>query len=274
MKLKKLNIPLVKDTIDKKDIKRLIKWLKTNPRLTKSDRTIDFEKKWTKWLGVKYSIFLNSGSSANLAMIYALILSKKLKNNKIVVPALSWVTSVSPIINFNLQPILCDSDKETLSIDLKHLEEIFLNENPAALMLIHPLGFPNDMDSIIKLCNKYDVILLEDSCETIGTTYNNKLMGTFGLLSSFSFYFGHHISTIEGGMICTNDEELYKIILSIRSHGWDRDLPEDEQKKLRTKYNIILSITNMLINNKNLNNKLIVNKKAIIEISNKSIIII
>lgn len=238
MKLKKLNISLVKDTIDKKDIKNLIKWLKTNPRLTKGDRTIEFEKKWSKWLGVKYSIFLNSGSSANLAMIYALMLSKKLKNNKIVVPSLSWVTSVSPIINFNLNPILCDSDKETLSIDLKHLEKIFIDENPAVLMLIHPLGFPNDMNSIIKLCNKYDIILLEDSCETIGTTYNNKLMGSFGLISTFSFYFGHHISTIEGGMVCTDNEELYKIILSIRSHGWDRDLPEDEQKRLRNKYNI------------------------------------
>ncbi|MCK9445475.1 DegT/DnrJ/EryC1/StrS family aminotransferase [bacterium] len=238
MSLKKLNIPLVKDTIDFGDIKQLISWLETNPRLTKGDRTLEFEKKWSKWLGVKYSIFVNSGSSANLAMIYSLLLSGRLKNKKIVVPSLSWVTSVSPLINFNLEPILCDSDKENLSIDINNLEQIFIKDNPAALMLIHPLGFPNDMNPIIDLCNKYDVIILEDSCETMGSKYNNKLMGSFGLMSTFSFYFGHHISTIEGGMICTDDVDLYKIILSIRSHGWDRDLPKDEQEYLRKKYNI------------------------------------
>jgi CDP-6-deoxy-D-xylo-4-hexulose-3-dehydrase len=238
MNSKKLNIPLVKDTIDGDDIKRLIGWLETEPRLTKGEKTIEFEKKWSKWLGVKHSVFVNSGSSANLAMIYALLLSGKLKNDKIVVPSLSWVTTVSPIINFNLEPILCDSDKDTLSIDLIHLEKIFIEHNPSALLLVHPLGFPNDMDNIQKMCDKYNVIVLEDSCETIGTKYNDKLMGSFGLMSSFSFYFGHHISTIEGGMISTNDDDLYKIILSIRSHGWDRDLPESEQKKLRSKYNI------------------------------------
>jgi len=194
MKLKKLNIPLVRDTIDFKDIKKLIKWLKTNPKLTKGEKTIEFEKKWSNYLGIKYSVFVNSGSSANLAMIYALVLSNRLKNNKIVVPALSWVTTVSPIINFNLEPILCDSEKDYLSLDINHLEEIFKEHNPAVLMLVHPLGFPNDMNTIIKLCDEYDVLLIEDSCETIGTTYNNKLMGTFGLLSSFSFYFGHHMS--------------------------------------------------------------------------------
>lgn len=238
MNSKKLNIPLVKDTIDGDDIKRLISWLETEPRLTKGEKTIEFEKKWSKWLGVKHSVFVNSGSSANLAMIYALLLSGNLKNKKIVVPSLSWVTTVSPIINFNLEPILCDSDRNTLSIDLVHLEKIFIEHTPSALLLVHPLGFPNDMDKILELCNEYDVLLIEDSCETIGTTYNNKLMGSFGLLSSFSFYFGHHISTIEGGMICTDDEELYKIILSIRSHGWDRDLPKDEQDRLRKNYNI------------------------------------
>ena len=194
MSLKKLNIPLVKDTIDFEDIKHLISWLETNPRLTKGNKTIEFEKKWSEWLGVKYSIFVNSGSSANLAMIYSLLLSGKLKNKKIVVPSLSWVTSVSPLINFNLEPILCDSDSKNLSIDLIHLEQIFIKDNPAALMLIHPLGFPNDMNQIIDLCNKYDVIILEDSCETMGSKYGDKLMGTFGLISTFSFYFGHHMS--------------------------------------------------------------------------------
>lgn len=236
--LKKLEIPLVRDTIDTNDIKRLISWLETEPRLTKGEQTLKFEKKWSKWLGVKYSVFLNSGSSANLAMMYSLVLSGRLRNKKIVVPALSWITSVSPIINFGLTPILCDTNRDHLSIDIDKLEEIFIKETPSTLLLVHPLGFPNDMDPIIELCKKYNVMVLEDSCETIGTKYKNKLTGSFGLMSTFSFYFGHHISTIEGGMISTNDEELYKIILSIRSHGWDRDLPKDEQERLRNKYNI------------------------------------
>jgi CDP-6-deoxy-D-xylo-4-hexulose-3-dehydrase len=105
-------IPLVKDTVDKKDIKTLIKWLKTNPRLTKGDLTIEFEKQWSKWLGVKYSVFINSGSSANLAMIYSLILSNRLKNNKVIVPSVSWVTTVTPIMQLGLEPIICDCDKD------------------------------------------------------------------------------------------------------------------------------------------------------------------
>jgi len=238
MTLKNLNIPLVKDTIDKKDIKLLRKWLKTNPKLTKGSLTIEFEKKWSKWLGVKYSVYLNSGSSANLAMVYSLILSKRLKNNKIVVPSVSWVTTVSPTIHLGLTPILCECDKDTLGIDLEHLEYLCKTENPSSLIIVHALAFPNKMDEILEICNKYDVQLLEDSCESIGTEYKGNKTGTFGLMSSFSFYFGHHMSTIEGGMVSTNNEELYNILLSIRSHGWSRDLEENEQTKLKNNYNI------------------------------------
>lgn len=238
MILKNSKIPLVRDTIDKKDIKELIKWLETNPRLTKGKLTIEFEKKWSKWLGVKYSVYLNSGSSANLAMVYAIILSKKLKNKKIIVPSVSWVTTVSPTIHLGLKPILCECDKDTLGIDIDNLEYLCKTEKPSSLIIVHSLAFPNKMDEIREICDKYDVILLEDSCESIGSEYKNKKTGLFGLMSSFSYYFGHHMSTIEGGMVSTNDEELYNILLSIRSHGWSRDLEEEEQKKLKEKYNI------------------------------------
>jgi len=231
-------IKLVQDTIDRNDIKALIKWLENNPQLTKGNLTVEFEKKWSEYLGCKYSVFINSGSSANLAMFYSLILSNKLRNKKVIVPAVSWVTTVTPVIQFGLEPIMCDCDKDNLGLDLDCLKSIIEKEKPSALILVHVLGIPNSLNEIIKLCEENDVMILEDTCESIGSKYGDKKLGTFGLMSSFSFYFGHHMSTIEGGMICTDDEDLYYILLSIRSHGWDRDLPEHKQKELREKYNI------------------------------------
>jgi CDP-6-deoxy-D-xylo-4-hexulose-3-dehydrase len=233
-----MKINLVKDTIDTIDIADLIKWLETNPKLTKGPLTIEFESAWSNWLNKKYSVFVNSGSSANLAAIYALILSGKLKNKKIVVPAVSWVTTVTPVIQFGLEPIMCDCDLDNLGLDIEHLKEIIKNDNPAAIILVHVLGFPNHMKEIIELCNEHGVLLIEDTCESIGSKYQNKTLGTFGILSTFSFYFGHHMSTIEGGMISTDNEDLYHLLLSIRSHGWDRDLPLLKQNELRKKYDI------------------------------------
>jgi len=233
-----MSIKLVKDTIDIEDINKLIEWLKTNPRLTKGNLTTEFEKKWSEWLGVKYSVFVNSGSSANLAAVYSLLLSGKLKNNKIIIPAVSWVTTVTPAIQLGLNPIMCECDIDNLGLDINHLKKIVREENPSSIILVHVLGIPNHMDEIIKICKENDILLIEDTCESIGSKYNNKLLGTFGNLSTFSFYFGHHMSTIEGGMISTDDEDLYHILLSIRSHGWDRDLPEKKQKELRKKFDI------------------------------------
>jgi CDP-6-deoxy-D-xylo-4-hexulose-3-dehydrase len=231
-------IPLVKDTINQTDIDNLIEWLKTNPKLTKGDLTVQFEKEWSEWLGVKYSVFLNSGSSANLAMIYSLILSKKLKNNKIIVPSVSWVTTVTPAIQLGLEPIMCDCDKDNLGLDIEHFKKLIKEHNPSSVIIVHVLGIPNHMDEIIQLCKENDIILLEDTCEAIGSKYNDNKVGTFGIMSSFSFYFGHHMSTIEGGMVSTNDEDIYHLLLSIRSHGWDRDLPESKKIELREKYNV------------------------------------
>jgi CDP-6-deoxy-D-xylo-4-hexulose-3-dehydrase len=233
-----MSIKLVKDTINFDDVSNLIEWLKTNPRLTKGNLTVEFEKKWSEWLGVKYSVFVNSGSSANLAGIYSLILSERMRNKKIVVPAVSWVTTVTPAIQLGLEPIMCDCDENNLGLNIDHLKQIIKDENPSAIILVHVLGLPNHLDEIISLCKENDILLIEDTCESIGSKYNGEKLGTFGDLSTFSFYFGHHMSTIEGGMVSTNDEDLYHILLSIRSHGWDRDLPQKKQVELREKYNI------------------------------------
>ncbi len=236
--MQKYNIPLVKDTINQEDIQKLIGWLLTNPRLTKGDLTKKFEEEWSKWNGSKYSIFVNSGSSANLLMVYALLASGKLKNKKAIVPAVSWVTTVSPFIQFGLDPMLCDCDKDNLGLDVNHFEELCQKHNPSVAIIVHVLGHTGNLNKILEICKKYDVILLEDCCESHSSQYEGRKVGTFGKMGSFSFYFGHHMSTIEGGMVVTDDQDLYNIMLSIRSHGWSRDLESVYAKSLKEKYKI------------------------------------
>jgi len=231
-------ITLVKDTIDNNDIDRLVDWLKTYPRLTKGPVTLDFEKKYSEWLGTKYSVFVNSGSSANLLMLSALQQGEYLKNNKVVVPSVAWATDLAPVIQLGLEPVLCDSNMEDLSADLGHLEKIFREESPSVLMFVSVLGLVPNMDKIVKLCDEYNVILLEDTCESMGCEYKGQKLGTFGKMSSFSTFFGHHISTIEGGIISTDDFELYELLLSIRSHGWDRDLSVETQFQLQQDWDV------------------------------------
>ncbi len=232
-------IKLVSDTIDRQDINALVEWLQQDPipRLTKGDLTKQLEEKWAKKIGTKYSVFVNSGSSSILLTLAALKESGRLKNNKIVVPALSWATDVSSPMLLGYDIIMCDCNLSDLSCDLKALEKIFQQENPATLILVSPLGLVPNMLDVTNLCAKYDVTLLEDVCESMGSKYQQQYLGSFGLVSFFSMYFGHHLSTIEGGFINTDDEDLYHLLLMIRSHGWDRDLPKEKQKELREQHN-------------------------------------
>ena len=231
-------IKLVNDTINNNDIDQLVDWLKTYPRLTKGQLTLDLENKWSNWLGVEHSIFCNSGSSANLLMLWALVEAGRItRDAKIVVPSVAWATDLSPVMQLGMTPILCDSNMEDLSVDVNHLEKIFKETKPDVLLLVSVLGLVPNMSHILYLCKKYNVILLEDTCESMGSEYHDKKLGTFGLMSSFSTYFGHHISTIEGGFVSTDDEELYEVLKSIRSHGWDRDASPEYSKQLRSKWN-------------------------------------
>lgn len=229
-------ITLVKDTIDKDDVDNLIEWLKTYPRLTKGPKTIEFEEKWSEWIGCKYSVFVNSGSSANLLMLYALKVMGNLRNDKVVVPALAWATDMAPVIQLGFDPLIADCNLKDLSVDLEQLESIFYHHSPAAMILVSVLGLSPDMEKVVALCKKYGVTLLEDNCESQGTEFGGTRLGNFGLMSSFSTYFGHTMSTIEGGMVCTNDKEVYDLLKMLRSHGWDRDLDEDKQRELRDKW--------------------------------------
>ncbi len=229
---------LAQDTISKKEIVSLTKWLLKDNQLTKGRLTIEFEKKFSKFINSKYSIFVNSGSSANLLILSALLESGRLKNKKAIVAGVSWVTTVTPFMQLNFDIDLCDCDVNNLGVDLDHFEYLCKKNKPSVAMLVNVLGHPNDIYKIKKICKKYDVILLEDSCEALGTKLEKKKIGTHGLLSSFSFYYGHHISTIEGGMVITDDFDLYNIMLSIRSHGWSRDIHKRAKKKLLKEYKV------------------------------------
>jgi CDP-6-deoxy-D-xylo-4-hexulose-3-dehydrase len=232
-------IKLVSDTVDKNDINSLVEWLSKDdiPRLTKGDLTWELEKKWAKKIGTKYSVYVNSGSSSIFLTLATLKETNRLKNLKIVVPSLSWATDVSSPMLLGYETIMCDCNFDDLSCDLDKLETIFKKENPSTFILVSPLGLVPRMSEIVELCNNYGVILLEDVCESMGSKYKGDYLGSFGYASFFSMYFGHHISTIEGGFINTNDEDFYYNLLMMRSHGWDRDLPKKIQDKLRKKYN-------------------------------------
>lgn len=231
-------IKLVSDTIDREDINSLVEWLSQDeiPRLTKGELTWELEKKWAKKIGTKYSVFVNSGSSSILLTLATLKETNRLKNLKIVVPSLSWATDVSSPMLLGYDTFMCDCNLEDLSCDLKKLEDLFIKENPSVFILVSPLGLVPNMEKVIDLCEKYEVILLEDVCESMGSKYQGKYLGSFGFASFYSMYFGHHLSTIEGGFINTDDEGFYHQLLMMRSHGWDRDLPEKVQKEIRESY--------------------------------------
>mgnify|MGYP003108827458 CR=1 FL=1 len=228
-----IKYPLAKETINDEDVNALCDWLKSYPRLTKGQLTWDVEEEWAKYIGTNYAIFNNSGSSANLLMIYAAIMAGRIPNKKIVVPSVGWVTTISPAIQFGLQPIMCGADPKTFGIDLDQLEEICERERPDAVIFVQVLGVPHYRERMLALKEKYGFILLEDACAALGASYSDGAMvGTVGDMSSFSFYFGHQLSTIEGGMVNTDDKELYEILLMLRSHGWGKDLPQETYDRL------------------------------------------
>jgi len=228
-----IKYPLAKETINGEDIDALCTWLKSYPRLTKGELTLEVEADWASYIGSKYAVFNNSGSSANLLMIYTAIMCGKIENKKIVVPSVGWVTTISPAIQFGLEPIMCGACPKTFGIDLDELEEICERDRPDAVIYVQVLGVPHHRERLLALKEKYGFFLMEDACAALGASYNDgQMVGTIGDMSSFSFYFGHQLSTIEGGMVNTSSKELYDMLLMLRSHGWGKDLTGDTYDKL------------------------------------------
>ena len=207
----KFNFPLMENNILKIDIEKVIKFLKTLPILTQSKKVYEFEKKWSKWLGVKYSVFVSSGSAANFISLASIKQFKK--NGEIIVPPLIWPSDVMAVINNGFKPKFVDINLSNLSMNNEQIKKA-VTKNTAAVFLTHAQGFNGLTDDLIKFLKKKKIILIEDVCESHGAKFKNRKLGTFGLISNFSFYYAHHLSTIEGGMICTNDKEVYEYLIA------------------------------------------------------------
>jgi CDP-6-deoxy-D-xylo-4-hexulose-3-dehydrase len=189
----------------------------------------EFEKRFAAYFGSKYAIMVNSGSSANLLAIAALCYSGKLKKgDEVIVPAVSWSTTYYPISQLGLKLRFVDIDRETLNIDLDKIEDA-ITENTKAIFAVNLLGNPNHFDKLNSICENNDLLLIEDNCEALGAKFNNKHCGTFGIVGTFSTFFSHHICTMEGGVVATDDEKLYHFMLAIRAHGWTRNLPKNSK---------------------------------------------
>lgn len=236
-----INWQLINDSITQEDKQQLIDYISVdNVRFTQGSKVKEFENAWSEWLGVKHSVFVNSGASANYIMVSIL---KELKGTgEVIVPTLGWVSDVSPIVNLGLKPVFVDVSLETFSTDLEKIKPL-VNKNTIGVTLVHCLGFNAITNELVDYCKENDLFLIEDCCESHGVTYEGKKVGSFGDVSNFSFYFGHHMTTIEGGMVCTNDEEIFQYAKMFRSHGMTRldYLQHDElgtklQKKYETLY--------------------------------------
>ena len=231
----RLIYPLTESVLEKADLNAAIKVINSK-KITMGEKTKKIENYFNKKIVKINSLMVNSGSSANLLIFQCLInpMVKKLKaGDEVLVPAICWSTSLWPIIQSGLKVKFVDIDIETLNISLLDLEKK-VSRKTKALMLVHALGNCADMTKLTDICKKNNIILIEDTCEALGSTFKNKPLGTFGEFSSFSFYYSHHITSGEGGMVCTKNSKYFEIIKSLRSHGWSRDLTKS--KKIANKY--------------------------------------
>ncbi len=234
-------IKLIKSTFYREatTTRALKQFLGQAPILSFNTHCQGFETAFAKWQGTQQAVFVNSGSSANLAIIQALLnLGRLKKGDAVGFSAVTWSTNVMPLIQLGLNPVPIDVELDTLNISPQQLEKTLTKIPLKAVFITHLLGFCDDMAGIAKLCQDRNLILLEDTCEAMGSVYQGKKLGNFGLASTFSFYVGHHMSTIEGGMICTNDEELAVMLRIVRAHGWDRNLAEADQAKVRSQFKV------------------------------------
>ena len=234
MKDLKLSLPLMSDNIDREDVDCLIEFLQQEPipRLTNGPKVIEFEENWSKWLGVKHSVFVNSGTAANELTMLALKYMYP-DGGQIIVPPLTWISDINAVWFANFDTVFADINLKNLSFDLDKLEKA-ITDKTKAIFLTHILGLNALSDRLLKICEDNNILLIEDVCESHGVTYNNVKAGSVGFASNFSFYFAHHMSTIEGGMVSTNDDKFYQLCRSLRSHGMVREFTDN---KLIEKYN-------------------------------------
>lgn len=227
------------DNVTREDLDRLIEYLKQdNPRLTQGDQVKAFEKEWADWLGVKHAVFVNSGASANLITIAAV--KEIFGDGEIIVPPLTWISDVASILHAGMSPVFVDINPKNLAMDVDLILKKITSKT-RAVFLTHILGYNGLTGELLEELERRKIPLIEDVCESHGATFSGKKLGSFGYASNFSFYYAHHLSTIEGGMVCTNDEDFYQRILMYRSHGMVREAQSEE---VRASYKALYSDLN------------------------------
>ena len=222
----------MRNNIHRDDLDLVIEHLsQDDPILTQGENVRCFEAEWSEWLGVKYSVFVNSGASANL-LTMAVLKVRHPEGGEVIVPPLGWVSDIASVLQNGFKPVFADIDPRTLAMSPK---DIFakINDKTRAVLLVHAQGFDGLTDELLKELEHRNILLIEDVCESHGATHNGKKLGSFGLISNFSFYYAHHMTTIEGGMICTNEETIYQQLRMLRSHGMVR---ETSSESLRSSY--------------------------------------
>ena len=225
----KFSWPLINDNITHKDKQVLANFVLNTNRFTNGPKVKEFEKAWSEWLGVKYSVMVGSGAAANY-ITTAIVRELKGQTGEIIVPPIGWVSDISSVINTGFMPVFVDVDLDTMAISYENIKNA-INENTKAIVLVHALGFNGINDKLVQLAKEHDLILIEDCCESHGATYKGQKVGSIGDMSCFSFYFGHHMTTIEGGMVCTNDYDVYQLARMFRSHGMTREADKETHEK-------------------------------------------
>jgi CDP-6-deoxy-D-xylo-4-hexulose-3-dehydrase len=231
-----MKYPLMSDNITREDLDLVIEHLKKdNPKLTNGPECRAFEEAWSKWLGVKYSVFVNSGASANLLSMTMLKI-KHPEGGEVIVPPFTWVSDIASILQCGFTPVFVDIDLDTLGMNEFGVLNA-ITDKTRAVFITYAQGFDCLSPRVLEVLRHRKIPLIEDVCESHGATHNGKLLGSYGWMSNFSFYFAHHMSTIEGGMVCTNDPEVYHTVRMLRSHGMVRECASEEMsEKYKAEY--------------------------------------
>jgi CDP-6-deoxy-D-xylo-4-hexulose-3-dehydrase len=247
LSMNKFYLPLMSENIDKGDINSLIEFLSQDeiPKLTNGPKVKQLEKEWGEWLGTDYNVMVSSGSAANELTMLAL--KYLYGDGEVILPPLTWISDISSVIFSGLKPVFIDINLKNFAFDMGKLEEA-ITPNTKAIFLTHVLGINGLTDKLLELCKENGILLIEDACESHGATFKGKKVGAHGYASNFSFYFAHHMSTIEGGMVCTNDERFYQICKALRSHGMMREITNENMKNEIINDNVDLNEDFIFIN--------------------------
>lgn len=215
--------PLMRSNFCPEDMELIVEHLRSDdPFLTNGKNCLEFERQWSEWLGVKYSVFVNSGTAANILSMDILRMAHP-QGGEVIVPPLTWVSDIVSVLRSGFKPVFADINLRTLSMDTSEIIKK-ITDKTRAIFMTHAQGFHGLSDELLRVIDEKDILLIEDVCESHGCTYKKRKVGTFGIISNFSFYYAHHMSTIEGGMVCTDSHELYQKLRMLRSHGMVREM--------------------------------------------------